>query len=191
MKPALDPAAIARLRVMLGPRPDRYCFAAVMERWAAEVLGEPLADISPTPGADQFDWPPEPDGWADELVKQIVLNPKPERRGKPYKPRRPRADRERYAALLLAVIFNEFTGLRPWRTWRNHPKTASDTADDTDKNEPFYQFGAEAFRAIKLEPTWKAFREATERWPRSRGFNKQAMKQLLWGGLGPRQEQER
>jgi len=44
----LDAAAIARLRAMLGTRPDRYCFAIVMGRWAAEVLGDPLADISLT-----------------------------------------------------------------------------------------------------------------------------------------------
>jgi hypothetical protein len=171
----LDAAAIARLRAMLGPGPDRYDFATVMQRWAAEALGEPLADISLTqaPGADQFDWPSGSTcREVDALARQLIRLP----------PGRPRADVERDAALMLGVIFHEYTGMKPTRVYDAH--------GGSDRVSLFYYFASEAFRAIGLEPNWDAFREAGKEWEK---LPKRAMRQriLQGGGASTRRKSER
>jgi hypothetical protein len=74
------------------------------------------------------------------------------------------------------VIYHEYTGKQP--TWFTRK-------DGTPS--PFGLFAAEALRLIGLSPSVNAvaFREAGERWNRSREFSKEAMKRLLWGGLVP------
>jgi hypothetical protein len=92
---------------------------------------------------------------------------------------RPRADLERYAALLLAMIFHEYTGRKPTRV------TMSDRVRtfDRDETSPFYQFATACFEAIGLKPREDAFREATERWEQSVDFSKNAMQIHIWGDL--------
>jgi hypothetical protein len=173
MTVALSPQTIEELRAVLKPRRERYGFAIVMQRWAA------LACEDETAGADAQG----EDALVtqlDALVTQLIVNPAPERPAKPIKQRRPRADRERYAAIMLGMIFHEFTGKRPKRTW--------DPYKETDQKSPFYVFAAAAFRAMNFEPSWQAFREAGERWDRSRAFSKQSAAKLLFGGLVPREK---
>lgn len=170
----LDAAAIARLRAMLGGPPDRYCFATVMQRWAAEVLGDPLADISHTqaPEAAQFEWPSGSTGWeVDALARQL--------RGLP--PGRPRADAERDAAILLGIVFYEYTGSPPSRdAWNDY--------SERTKLSLFRKFADEAFLAIGLKATPEAFRHAAVRWEKS---PKRAMRHLLWGGLASKRVRQK
>jgi hypothetical protein len=96
---------------------------------------------------------------------------------------RPRSDLERYAALMLGLIFEEYTGERPKR-WVDRK---------TGENSLFYRCATEAFRAIGLypHPNGLAFREVSERWdlePAAREFDEQRLGSLLWGGLTPRSE---
>jgi hypothetical protein len=100
----------------------------------------------------------------------------PRSRGRPYD------DTGRFAALLLAVIFEEYTGRRPGRTTR---WTETDTGK-RDKDYPFYQFCREACDAIGMDDiTDKAFVEAIAEL-RGRGqweANVPALRMLLWGQL--------
>jgi hypothetical protein len=96
-------------------------------------------------------------------------------RGRPYD------DSGRYAALLLGVIFEEYTGRLPGRTTRWREK-------DTklrDKTHPFSRFCREACNAIGMkDASDKAFREAVDEVKR-RGLveaNVFALRWQLWGG---------
>lgn len=177
----LDAAAVARLRAMLGGRPDRYDFATVMQRWGAEVLGDPLADISLTqaPGADHFEWPSDrPEDGADHLARQITRRP-----GRPWGqsiPGRPPGDVEHAAALALGIIFHEFTGKKPARFFSEHkPGEVS----------LFFKFADSAFRAIGLQPNGAAFRQVSVRWDK---LPKRAMRQwILQGGLSSKRRKSK
>jgi hypothetical protein len=180
----LDAATMARLRAMLGPGPDRYDFATVMQRWEAEVLGEPPADISlvQAPGSDQFEWPSDrPEDGAEHLASQITRMP-----GRPWGQSiqgRPRGDVERDAAFGLGVIFYEYTGrLKPNRdAWDDYTRIT--------KPSLFRLFATDAFRAIGLEPSHQAFREACEKWDK---LPKRAMQQqILQGGLASKRRKSK
>jgi hypothetical protein len=77
------------------------------------------------------------------------------------------------------VIYYEFVGEPPTRI----VKPNVDWQTEREYSSRFYKFAAAAFEMIDLEPRPKAFREAWERWKRSRDFSKDAMRALLWGGL--------
>jgi hypothetical protein len=102
----------------------------------------------------------------------------PRRRG------RPRADFERYAALLLAAIFHEYTRQKPTRItrWDAMPTDRANTFD-RDKTSPFYRFAMACFQGIGLKASEDAIREAAERWERSRDFSKRTVQKQLWGRL--------
>jgi hypothetical protein len=96
-------------------------------------------------------------------------------RGRPYD------DSGRFAALLLAVIFEEYTGKRPARTTR---LTETDT-ELRDKDYPFYKFCRAACDAIGIDTSDNAFVEAIDELS-GRGdweANIPGLRKLLWGGL--------
>jgi hypothetical protein len=169
----IDPATVERFCAMLQPRRKRYPLDVVMQRLAAEARKN----------EDQFEWLAPPQGedptvpreeWEaqeDELVVEIA-NCGPLEPSAPVKPRAGRADHERYVALLVGVVFHEYTGKSPKRIW--------DAYQDTDHNSPFYIFAAAVFRWLGLAPSWQAFREVSERWDSSREFSKRAIKVLLF-----------
>ena len=178
----LDPIAIERLRAMLPKRRAKaplfgggYDFAYVMGQWAHEVHAVG-ADGNSEPlliAEHEIDW-------GDELLAD-VLEPGPARSLKPQVERGPggrsRVDKQRYAALLLGVIYREYTGKAPTR--HTDPR-ATDQADREYKSA-FYKFAREAFLAIGLDPSPQAFREAVKRWEDpAEDFNKAAMRLLLW-----------
>jgi hypothetical protein len=119
---------------------------------------------------------PDADDGTDAFVEQLIT-PGVDRVPKLPRKRRPRLDLERYAGLMLGVIFHEYTGKRPVRTW--------DDYRGTDRASAFYMFATEAFRAAGLVPSPQVFREVGERWDRSRNFHKRSMHTLLFGGLTP------
>jgi hypothetical protein len=181
----LDPAKLRKLRDLLNPVRDRYGFNYTMARWAELVLGD---DLHPA-NANRLVEPIENEA---ELVAHILgapcedLTPVEDeptlRRGAR------RVDLERYAALLLAVVFHEYTRRKPTRITRSDvmPTDRANTFD-RDKTSPFYQFATACFEAIGLKVSEDAFREATERW--NDPINKRATRQLLWGRL-PRANRE-
>jgi hypothetical protein len=174
----IDPATLERFSAMLQSRRRRkqYPLVVVMQRLAAEARKN----------EGQFEWLAPPQGedptvpraeWQaqeDELVVEIA-NCGPLEPSAPDKPRAGRADHERYVALLVGVVFHEYTRKSPKRIW--------DAYQDTDHNSPFYKFAAAVFRWLGLAPSWQAFREVSERWDTSREFSKRAIKVLLFGGL--------
>jgi hypothetical protein len=174
----IDPATLERLSAMLRSRRRRkqYPLVVVMQRLAKEARKN----------EDQFEWLAPPQGedptvpraeWQaqeDELVVEIV-NCGPLESSVPGKPRAGRVDHERYVALLVGVVFHQYTGKSPKRIWESYR--------DTDHNSPFYIFAAAVFRWLGLAPSWQAFREVSERWDSSREFSKRAIKVLLFGGL--------
>jgi hypothetical protein len=81
------------------------------------------------------------------------------------------------------VIFHEYTNAKPTRVSKNY-ETVHNTFD-RDKTSPFYRFATASFNAIGLKPRDVTFREATERWERSRNFYKQNFRLLIWGQLPP------
>jgi hypothetical protein len=122
---------------------------------------------------------------APETGAEVARDPTPQ----PGKPRpdtnaggaggRPRADKERYAALLLAVIYHEYAGESPTRIVKPRERAQ----DEREYSSKFYKFAGAAFELVGLEPRPQAFREAWKRWKRSRDFSKDAVRALLWGGL--------
>jgi hypothetical protein len=91
--------------------------------------------------------------WSD-LVRRDQREYKRRAKSKARSRGRPYDDPGRFAALLLAVIFEEYTGRRPGRTTR---WTENDTSA-RDKDYPFYKFCREACDAIGMEHTTdKAF----------------------------------
>jgi hypothetical protein len=175
----LDPKTIEDLRALLKPRRERYEFTLVMQRLTAEVWAD----------NNEFEWyePPQGEGptvpreeWgaleaqliADLTglpIEQVSASTDGRRRG------RPRVDKARYAALLVGVVFHEYTLKPPKRIW--------DVYKETDENSPFFVFAAAVFRMIGLEPSVQAFREVGERWDRSRGFRKRLIERILFDGL--------
>jgi hypothetical protein len=174
----IDPATLERFRTMLNLRRERYPLAAVMQRLAAARKNE-----------DQFEWLAPPQGedptvpraeWAaqeDELVVEIA-NCGPLQPCSAPKPSvgRPPADHERYIALLVGVVFHEYTLRSPTRIW-DHDHRA-------EYNSPFYKFAEAVFLWLGLAPSWQAFREVSERWDNSQEFSKPAIKVLLFGDRG-------
>jgi hypothetical protein len=79
------------------------------------------------------------------------------------------------------VIYHGFTGEPPTRI------VVPDTSEQAAREygSPFYKFAAAAFEAIGLDPSPQAFREAAERWDKSRDFSKRGMERILWGELTP------
>jgi hypothetical protein len=168
---------VERLRAVLKPRRERYDFAYTMNRWASEVGTCDKDSNSPIlEDDDGTDW----DALAADMLELDPEAPKTEPRTKQVpRKRRPRADKERYAALLLAVIYREYAGEPPTRI----VKPDKDWQTAREYSSRFYKFAQAAFELIDLEPRPQAFREAWERWKRSRDFSKDAMRALLWGGL--------
>ena len=171
MRMALNPETIEQLRAALNPRRERYGFVVVMQRWAT------LVDEAGLPSADA---PVEEPEWLDTVVKQLVRDPPPAKRKSERRRAnsgRPRVDTERYAAVMLGVIFCEYAEAHPKR-W----------VTGVGEGSPFYTFASRAFRAVGLYPRVQAFREVGERWDRSRDFSKQSIAKLLFGGLVPREK---
>jgi hypothetical protein len=173
----LKPKDIERLRAAINPRRERFDFAYTMNRWAELALdAEPPSD----PRAERsregpFSWLEDSSDLVAELLTRKLRRspPPPKKRG------RPRVDRERYAALLLGHIFQEYAEAQPTRIW--------DAIEDREVS-PFYRFATTAFEAIGLEPSDQAFRDVCEAWEeptKKIEFNSQAIKDLLWGGLTP------
>lgn len=161
-----------KVRAALNPRRERYDLALVMmERWVPLVKGAEQSEHGRV-GADQFLWCGSDD--PVELLTGISSEPEIPLRTKRGRP--PAVDV--YAALLLALIFYEYTGEPPTRKWN---------ARKGIETSQFYEFGSVAFRELfgRTAP-WSALREACERWERSRGFSKTSMRRLLFGGLVPK-----
>jgi hypothetical protein len=177
----LDPAKIANLRAVLEPRRERFDFAYTMNRWAELVLdAEPPNDPRSERSIEgPFSWLEAGADLVVELLKRKLRRKKGQVRPPPSKRGRPRVDRQRYAALLLGFIFDEFAEARPTRVW---------DAYEEREASPFYRFATEAFDAIGLDPSDQAFRDVCEAWEKPSGeieFDSQAIKDLLWGGLIP------
>ena len=160
----MEPETVNQLRDILNPQRKRVDFGFVMERWASLVAGtDPCRS---TEGVE----PIEPMENEQALVDQLVFHaPRPKR---VKQLGRPRADRERYAALLLTIIFHEYT--------RRKPKRHSDAYKEVYTESPFYRFATASFQAIGLKAPLEILRETGERWDKSRDFNKRAMQQLLF-----------
>jgi hypothetical protein len=181
----LKPADIERLRVVLKPRRERYGFAYTMNRWAelaldAEPPSDPRSERSDArPVEGPFSWLEDGADLVAELLKRKERRKKGQALPPPNKRGRPRVDRERWAAVLLGHIFDEFAEARPTRVW--NPIEAQETS-------PFYHFAAEAFQAIGLEPSDQAFRDVCEAWEKPTDeieFSREAIGKLLWGGPVP------
>jgi hypothetical protein len=117
--------------------------------------------------------------WAD-LVQRDRRQHAARTRNKKLRRGRPYDDPGRFSALLLAVIFEEYTGKRPARTTR-----ASDDTKLRDKDYPFYKFGRTACDAAGIDTTDRAFVEAINELS-GRGdweANIPALRKLLWGEL--------
>jgi hypothetical protein len=177
----LKPEDIDRLRAVLKPRRERYGFAYTMNRWAKLA-----SDTGTVVRVNLFDPPskwPADDG--ADLVAELLGGKLPPLRKKGQEPpsskrgRRP-LDRERYAALLLGHIFQEYAEAQPTRVW--------DAIEDREVS-PFYRFATAAFEAIGLKRSDEVFRDVCGAWENPTKhieFNSQAIKDLLWGGLSPR-----
>ena len=122
--------------------------------------------------ADQFVW-----CGSDDPIALLVGEPQL-RRPPLKRPKRGRHSADRYAALLLAVIFHEYTGDPPTRKWNARKKM---------ETSPFYVSSSIAFPAIGLPTPWSALHDVCKRWDRSRDFYKRAMEVLLFGGLEPKE----
>jgi hypothetical protein len=93
---------------------------------------------------------------------------------------RPPDDGGRFAALLLAVVFDEFTGTLPGRSTR----TGETDTKLRDQNSPFYTFCRAACDAIGINVN-AALKEAIAEL-KGRGkleANFPGLRKLLWGGL--------
>jgi hypothetical protein len=157
------------------PEPDHAQSVAIARAWARkECSDESFLTRNETCGLA-----PRPSSYVESAPG--TKSPKTKRRPKMRDSRagRPRADKERYAALLLAVIYREFAGEPPTRIVKPHEREQA----EREYSSRFYKFAARAFELIDLKPRPQAFREAWERWERSRDFSKHAMRMLLWGGL--------
>lgn len=170
---AFDRATIENLRSFLEPTRERYDLATVMHRWAEIVRDFRGGEIEPDAPIENL----------DQLVMKLVGGHRALRRKK-VEPRirRQRVDLERDAAIGLAEIFHEFSRAQPTRIFRE----GHTNKNLRDKSSRYYEFAKVAFEAVGLTPSESAFREATERRKRSRGYSKRNWHQLLWGGLSPR-----
>jgi len=162
----------------LGPLTERYDLKYTMNRLAELVFN----DLHPR----EADKPPITEiENIDELVAKVIV-PGPSKRQyrkkeQSIRKRRPRVDFERDVALALAIIYHEYAGAKPTRISKNYESTTETFA--RDKTSPFYRFATAAFNAFDLKPRELTFREAIERWERSRGFRKTSFEKLLWGRL--------
>jgi AcrR family transcriptional regulator len=149
---------------------ERYDFDTIMHRFA-RLLWE--ADNNPKnpPAARQ---PLENE---NELIREFfrrvrrVKVPAKMRRG-----RRPLAF-ERWAALLLAVIFGEFAHRKPSRVWDAYAEAEASA---------FYAFATASCEALGFKMPTETLRETVKRWQEpdnSEEFHKDNMRRLLWGGL--------
>jgi hypothetical protein len=163
---------IKRLRAILNPRRERFPFPEAMQRWAAEVLK--LEPEFGSVGPEHFVWR----GSDDPVATMILLPRRPivARRKRPIVARRKRLgrrpdDTSYFDALLLAVIYHEYTGKAPTRVW-----------DPVGRKEasPSFQFAAAAFSMLRRPTPERALREVCKRWARSRDFYKTTMRRLLF-----------
>jgi hypothetical protein len=141
-------AELARLWPLLRATRTTPNFEAVMQRWAALVLA------AATPDA-----PIEHEtALAREIIenapKRRIREPKSTRRG------RPRADRQREAALWLAIIYNHFSNREPSRTHREGETAAA----KRDNSSPYFRFADASFRAIGITPSVGALRWVVDNW---------------------------
>jgi hypothetical protein len=183
----LKPEDIERLRAVLKPRRERFDFAYTMNRWAELALDvEPpsdprseRSDVRPVEGP--FSWLEDGADLVAESLNRKLRRKTGQARPPPHKRGRPRVDQERYAALLLGVIFYEFAEEPPTRVW--------DEIGGCGEVSPFYRFATAAFEAIGLKRSHEVFRDVCRAWQNPTKhieFNSQAIKDLLWGGLTPR-----
>lgn len=152
-----------------------------MNRWAKLA-----SDTSTVVRVNLFDPPSKwPTDDSADLVAELLGGKLPPLRKKGQEPpsskrgRRP-LDRERYAALLLGVIFHEFAEAPPTRVW--------DEIGGCGEVSPFYRFATAAFEAIGLKRSDEVFRDVCRAWQKPTKhieFNSQAINDLLWGGLIP------
>ncbi len=169
------PATLSKLRGILEPRPTGVDFAFVMNRWAQRVKEARRK-------RPEVRRPHEIENEKDLLKRLIVVEtrsgapPQKERRGKP---RRKRADAERYAAILLAEIFHKFTGREPSRVVR----VGITETFERDKSSLFHKFATAAFEAVNLQPSEAAFREAVKEFKNPRAYSRGAVHRALWGGI--------
>ena len=182
MTDELKPEDIERLRAVLKPRRERFDFAYTMNRWAELALdAEPPSDPrSERSREGPFSWLEDGVDLVAEFLGRKLRIKSGQARPPPNKRGRPRVDQERYAALLLGHIFQEYTKARPTRIWDAYGEREA---------SPFYGFATEAFEAIGLDPSDQAFRDVCEAWEKPTDeieFNTQAIKELLWGGLAQR-----
>jgi hypothetical protein len=77
------------------------------------------------------------------------------------------------------VIYREFASARPTRIVKPHEREQA----EREYSSRFYKFAGGAFELIGLKPRPQPFREAWQRWERSRDFSKDEMRLLLWGGI--------
>jgi hypothetical protein len=174
-----DDNMIAELRETLNPARERYAFKFTMDRWAELILEDDLHPANAEPAV-------EPIENMAELVAHILDAPREAvhlKEDEPVRRRgRRRVDLERYAALLLAVIFYEYTKAKPTRVTRSDamPTDRANTFA-RDKTSPFYRFAMACLEAVGLTASEDALREATERW--NDPIKKRALRQLLWGRL--------
>ncbi len=175
-------ATLRTLRNMLAgdAEKDRFDFAFTMRRW--KFLVKEDRDAS-----KRREFVPIDD--LDELVAYMCNIPRDAVDLEGDEPTirargRPRVDFERYAALLLAVIFQEYTQHKPTQITRSDamPTDRANTFA-RDKTSPFYRFATACFDAIGLKGSEDAFREATERWEQSTDFSKHEIQKLIWGRL--------
>ena len=112
-----------------------------------------------------------PDSSGSDQVGRAPAISKHRNRKRPSVGGRPRHDFERYAAVLLAEIFHEYTNNKPTRPNAELGRSA------------FYDFAGACFAEIGLIVREFAFREATEVWQTAYHYDRPMMHQLLWGQL--------
>jgi hypothetical protein len=159
--------ALREIRKSIRITREQYGFDWTMRRWA-QILSEDERNATRPPDLR------EPLENESELVEE--LTGLPPCANEPVSPRRgrPRRDFERWAALLLAHIFYEFTRGKPAR--HNDPIP-------NDPGSPFYAFCFASGRAVNLRMPSEVLREISEQWERSINFRKGHIRQLLWGQL--------
>jgi hypothetical protein len=180
---SLTTKQIDELRAALKPLRERFDLKVVMVQWATHVKSEEpktgwVKEDVPSDGSNKPGW--EEDGFvwdgSDDPIASLTTPPR-----RPHRPRTKRLGRlpaDAYGAMLLAVVFHEYTGRAP-TPGRQNARTGAETS-------PFYRFAAIAFRLLlRRTAPWAALLDTCERWERSRGFSKEAMKTLLFGGLVP------
>jgi hypothetical protein len=176
----LPPAELRRLRGRIDIVRERYSFKFTMQRWALLVWED---DANRWNRRQQDRIVADNAGGKDEdelieelLIKELATTDECSDASDMEQGRTPGAPPkrlERYATLLLALIFAEYTQQAPKRH----------CVDGVDDNSPFYKFARASFEAIKIKTPYEILRETCEDWPHLGENDKQQLKRLLWGQL--------